>query len=63
MEALGASERVIAYLEAPAAPQIAGGKPLTDFSGMVRFVEDVAFPRRGPLILCCAGPSALEHKL
>lgn len=49
MEALGASERVIAYLEAPAAPQIAGGEPLVDFSGMVcisahnPFLGDVVF--------------------
>jgi hypothetical protein len=34
-EALGASERVISYLDAPAAPQIASGKPLPAFSGQV----------------------------
>lgn len=34
-EALGASERVISYLDAPAAPQIAPGKPLPAFSGQV----------------------------
>ena len=36
MEALGASERVISYLDAPAAPQIAAGAPLPSFSGHVR---------------------------
>lgn len=35
-EALGASERVISYLDAPEAPQIASGKPLPEFSGQVR---------------------------
>ena len=34
-EALGASERVISYLDAPAAPQIAPGQPLPAFSGQV----------------------------
>lgn len=42
MEALGASERVIAYLEAPAAPQIADGKPLDNFSGRME-LRDVSF--------------------
>lgn len=42
MEALGASERVISYLEAPAAPQIAGGKPLVNFSGKME-LRDVSF--------------------
>jgi ABC-type multidrug transport system fused ATPase/permease subunit len=42
MEALGASERVISYLDAPAAPQIASGKPLPAFSGQVEF-KDVSF--------------------
>jgi ABC-type multidrug transport system fused ATPase/permease subunit len=42
MEALGASERVISYLDAPEAPQIASGAPLPQFSGQVEF-RDVSF--------------------
>lgn len=36
MEALGASERVISYLDAPPAPQIAPGTLLPNFTGLVR---------------------------
>jgi len=42
MEALGASERVISYLDAPPAPQIAPGTPLPNFTGLVEF-KDVSF--------------------
>lgn len=44
MEALGASERVISYLDAPAAPQIAAGAPLPSFSGHVRAAGPPSFP-------------------
>ena len=36
MEALGASERVIGYLDLPPAPQVAPGVTLPDWSGRVR---------------------------
>ena len=36
MEALGASERVIGYLDLPPAPQVARGLTLPDWSGKVR---------------------------
>ena len=36
MEALGASERVIGYLDLPPAPQVAQGLTLPDWSGRVR---------------------------
>ena len=36
MEALGASERVIGYLDLSPAPQIASGAVLPDWSGRVR---------------------------
>jgi len=35
MEALGASERVIGYLDLPPAPQVAQGLTLPDWSGRV----------------------------
>ena len=48
MEALGASERVISYLDRPPAPQIAAGRVLPDWTGKVRTL------RHPP----CAAPSA-----
>ena len=36
MEAIGASERVMFYLDKPPAPQIAGGQTLPSWSGQVR---------------------------
>ena len=35
MESIGASERVMEFLDKPSAPQLATGRKLTNFSGTV----------------------------
>ena len=39
MESIGASERVMEFLDKPAAPQLAAGRILPNFSGTVSLCE------------------------
>ena len=74
MEALGASERVISYLDRPPAPQISPGRTLPHWDGKVSNRHPKHSParllrllpgasNRGPLILCAMIPAISEGRL
>ena len=56
MESIGASERVMEFLDKPCAPQLAAGRVLPNFSGAVSFSEykySLMQIRTGMIDKCC----------